>query len=89
MKRLKITPFLIAMPIVFAWAVYRLIRVMNHDGMAVMMSGFFAVLAVSNIILLVMDRLIVSRINLWWLGGIEITILLVSWKLINFYLYGQ
>lgn len=56
MKRIRITPFLIAMPVAIVWSVFLLIKMINRDGMAVLMSGFVSVVILISVVFLVIDR---------------------------------
>jgi hypothetical protein len=86
MTKIKVTPFLIINPIVAVWALFLLVRIMNRDGMAVIMSGLFVTIIFTSIILLLLDRLIVERIALWKIFVGEILLILVSIKFIHWYL---
>ena len=88
MTKIRITPFLIVNPIVMIWATFLLIRVLNRDGMAVMMSGLFLTIIFSSAALLFVDRLVVKRLSLWTIFVGEILLILVSIKLVDWYAYG-
>ncbi len=88
MTKIRITPFLIVNPIVIVWMTILLIRVMNRDGMAVVMNGVFIVIIFASGLLLVIDRLIVRTVGLWTIYVVEILIILISIKLVNSYVYG-
>jgi len=85
MTRIKITPFLIANPLIILWAIYTLIVLLNRDGMAITMSGFFIGLICVSSVLLCVDRLLVGKINILLLTTIEILILLSGFKFIEAY----
>ena len=88
MTKIRITPFLVVNPIVMIWATFLLIRVMNRDGMAIMMGGLFLTIIVSSAILLFVDRLVVKRLNMWTIFIAEILLIIVSIKLVDWYAYG-
>ena len=77
------------MPVAIVWSVFLLIKMINRDGMAVLMSGFVSVVILISVVFLVIDRIVSTKINLWWLALIEVLTLIVSWKMINLYLYDQ
>jgi hypothetical protein len=81
----KITPFLITNPLIILWAIYALTMLLNRDGMAMIMSGFFIGLIVISAVLLFADRLVVRRINIWLLTTIEVLILLSGFKFVHSY----
>lgn len=85
MTKIRITPFLIVNPIVIIWVTFLLIRVMNRDGTAVMMSGLFLTIIFSSAVLLFVDRLVVKRFSLWIIFVAEILLILVSIRLFNTY----
>jgi hypothetical protein len=85
MTKTRITPFLIAIPFVIVWAAYALVVLLNRDGMAVIMSGFFVKLIVISIALLIADRLAAGRMNLWLLSVIEIAIFLAGLRFVDLY----
>lgn len=85
MTKIRITPFLIVNPIVIVWMTFLLIRVMNRDGMAVMMSEVFIAIILTSAVLLAVDRLTVKRIGLGTIYIVEILLILISIKLVNLY----
>jgi hypothetical protein len=85
MAKVRITPFLIINPIVIIWATHALIVLLNRDGMAPIMSGFFIGLIVFSAILLIVDRLVSKRVNIFGLVVIEVSILLGSLMFIDRY----
>lgn len=81
--KIRITPFLIVNPLIVIWAIHALIVLLNRDGMAVMMSGFFFGLILFSSALFLIDRLVVKKVNIWILTAIEILILLGGVKFID------
>ena len=88
MTKLRITPFLIVNPVVIAWMAFLLIRIMNRDGMAAVMSGVFITIILASGLLLLVDRMTVRKVSLWAIYIIEILLILISIKLVDWYVYG-
>ncbi len=84
-SKIRVTLFLIVNPIIIIWAINALVVLLNRDGMAVIMSGFFIGVIATSSILLFIDRLLVHRINIWVLTAFEILILFTGLILINSY----
>ena len=79
----RITPFLIVNPIVIIWMTFLLIRVVNRDGMAVMMSGLFISVILVSVLLLIADRIVVRRNRLITIYLIEILLILTVIGLVD------
>lgn len=88
MKKIKITPFLIVNPIVIVWSTFLLVRLLNRDGMAALMSWVFIAIIVAGGLFLLVDRLIVGKVGLWTISIVEILTILTSIKLVDWYVYG-
>ena len=84
MTKIRITPFLVLNPCIALWALYQLLTL---EGFAVIISGFFITVIVASAVLLVIDRLIAREINLLTVFVIEIIVLVLSYKLAEWYLY--
>ena len=84
-NKIKVTPFLIANPLIIIWATCVIIDMLTRDGMAVIVSGFFFTLIIISSALLVVDRVIVRRVNMWVIMGFEVLILLGGLKFIDCY----
>jgi hypothetical protein len=85
MTKIRITPFLISNPLIILWAIYALIVLLNRDGMAAIMSGFFVGLIFVSSVLLLADRFVVGKVNIWLLTTIELLILLTCFKFVDSY----
>lgn len=83
----RITPFFITTPLIIIWATYSLIMLLDREGMALIMSGFFVGLIGVSLLLFFVDRVVVKKINFVVLTTTEILILLGGVKFIDWYLY--
>lgn len=88
MATLKITPFLIVNPIIIIWMTVALVNVMRRGGFAMSMSHMFVTIILASAVFLIIDRLVVKRVNLGIMYVIEIVLLLISFKFFDAYLYG-
>lgn len=86
--KIRITPFLIINPIVIVGATYAMINILTRDGMAAIMANLFLGLIVIGSLLLLIDRIIVKKANIWLLVTIEAFLLIVFFKVYEWLVYG-
>lgn len=64
MRYLKITPFLLGHPIIIVFLIFKINRILSSDGFGVIAAPIFVGFTLFMIFTLVVDRIVLNRINI-------------------------